>query len=86
MRERYPEAENPRVGVEIKEIGEKDINVILLENFVSHSSSILFLGYFMYEYRFVGSKGSKPRSKDLCSRIRKFVYESKLNLAIIKTP
>lgn len=33
---------------------------------------------------FVGSKGFKPRSKDLSSRIRQFVYESKFNLAIVK--
>ena len=32
----------------------------------------------------MGSKGFKPRSNDLSSRIRKFVYESKLNLAIVK--
>lgn len=34
----------------------------------------------------MGSKGFKPRSQDLSSRIRQFVYESKFNLAIIKRP
>jgi nucleotide-binding universal stress UspA family protein len=32
----------------------------------------------------VGSKGLKPRSCDLSSRIRQFVYESKFHLGIVK--
>lgn len=45
LRARYPESENPKVAIQLKEMGEKNTNMIILENYVASSSSILFLGY-----------------------------------------
>lgn len=47
LRARFPESENPKVAIQLKEMGEKNTNMIILENFVASSSSILFLGYII---------------------------------------
>jgi hypothetical protein len=33
--------------------------------------------------RFYGAKGQKRRQEDLCSKIRKFIFESKLSLVVV---
>jgi hypothetical protein len=47
LRARFPESANPKVAIQLKEMGEKNTNMIILENFVASSSSILFLGYII---------------------------------------
>ena len=39
----------------------------------------MFLGFY-------GQKGRKPRETELCSRIRRFVYDSKNAVAIVHFP
>ena len=49
---------------------------MLLAELYKNKSSFMFLG-------FVGSKGPKPRSNELSSRIRRFVYDSKIPVAVV---
>ena len=45
IKDRFPDKTNKNVAVELKEMGEKNTNTIILESFVASQSSILFLGY-----------------------------------------
>lgn len=60
LRDRYPENDNPRLAIQLKELGDKSTNVIILENFVATSSSILFLGYIYCEIASLAAKDSSP--------------------------
>ena len=41
------------------------------------------MGIYLIILRFYGSKGKKVRPEDLSSRVRRFVYDSKTNVAIV---
>lgn len=47
-------------------------------------STFLMLGYKYNNCSFYGSKGEKVRSIDLTSRVRRFVYDSKNTVAIVR--
>ena len=61
----------------------KSTNEILLGEVFASKCTFMMIGYFSILLRFVGQKGRKPRDIELSSRVRRFVYDTKIPIAIV---